>query len=164
MKKKYILAIILLAIIGVSALYLWQRDKFVEGHTPFSREEIMQIFNDNETKFDYIVTVLKGSNLKGVDIRIKRTTKEIYIDEAKADTIRPYSEVMPSDDQFEAFLIDLLVQENLGKICIDFDGNIDFGPNFPITYSENDRRVDDNPEPIWGKLKENWYYYIHIPI
>lgn len=164
MKKKYIPAVILLAVIGLGILYFSQRGEYVRGSAEFSREEIFRIFNDNEEKFDYIVTVLKKANLKNVYIRIKRTTKEAYIYDTVADTICPYTEFIPADSQFEAFLIDLLVVEKLGKIYINLNWDIDFGSNFPITYSQKGREVEDSPEPIRGRLKENWYYYIHIPV
>ena len=164
MKKKYLLVITFLVILGGIALCLWPRGEFVSGHTPFSREDIIRIFNDNEEKFDYSVAVLKKMNLKNVYIRVKRTTKEIYIYDSRTDNMRLYSEYMPPDDQFETYLINLLVREKLGDIYIYNNGHIVFGPNQPITYSEKGQRVDDGPEPIWGKLNGDWYYYIHIPI
>jgi hypothetical protein len=168
MKKKRLLFVVLLAALGMSVVVcLWPRGEYVRGKAEFSREEIMRIFSENEEKFDYIVAVIKNYDIRLERVRIKRWTREIYLDSinfAGVDEIGLYTEYMPADEQFEAYLIDLLVREKLGRISVWYYGDIVFGPNDPIAYSENERRVDDGPAPIWGKLKENWYYYIHIPI
>ena len=77
--------------------------------------------------------------------------------------LHPYTDFMAADEQFEKYIINLLVGENLGQICVGSFDRFEFGPNRPISYVEKYPEYDSR-DGIRGILKDNWYYYIHIAI
>jgi hypothetical protein len=122
------------------------------GRGDLKADEIKDIFYRNEEAFEYIVSFLKSFDKVGYEIRILRETDEIIIRRAAGDfTYAGWG--FPEDEIFKKYVFSLLIDEPLGKIIVHADGDISFGPNSPITYSETGRELH--------MLKENWYFNEH---
>jgi len=150
MNKKLIILLIL--VLAVIVLYLFARDPFVSGKYDFQREEILELFNKHEEKFEYVVAVLKGLDNTAFEVRMTRGKHEVVFYKKG----EPIDIGYQKDELFEKYLKILMGDCKLRIINVSSD--ITFGANYPIIYSEKVLYASDSGRT--GPIKGNWYYHV----
>lgn len=142
------------------------RDKggFYEGKWEWKYEEILSLYNRHEEELNYVASFVKKTGRTGFGIRILRKTNQVVFDASnnREEDWQAYTKIgYKKDEKFEEYLRTLIVDQDLEQVYRSVNGDIEFGSNQPITYSENDwiSRYGDDP-PLSGRIKGNWYYFV----